>query len=320
MKITLTRKRNIMKKTMFVLCMAIAAMIFTTVSGYALPRSCAMPNYTVLPYGSGANPGNTTLKIAVAEIFYVPLLDFLTNYYFPQAPAGTTITVCSNTTVVLMNDIISNPGIYDFFFAADTSAAGLGLGSFTYAWGIPIFFGYTSGATNLIANVGDLMNGLNNPTALSDTVSVAGIALANYSINATNANMVAVAGNINAPPGQVANAIMGALGTSNPGVQTIQFNTVINVQDLVGTDVTVTMPPAPPTVHSIYSGFAKKAQFCSGIGVITAPIAYVEFTNSVYALNQTAIQLTSNSDDLYLYIQGQIANGGWSAFISGYCY
>ena len=318
-----------MKKVTLVACMVALTMLFTVAGGFALPNSCG--TNTVLPANSGVSPDATDMIIAVAANFNEPLLDFLANYFLPQAASGTTITVCSNSTGAFVTDLNNNPGIYDFFFAANTAANGFGSG-FTYAWGIPVLFGYTSGAAN---NIVDLSSLLITPTGkqqwgVGQYYATVNPVTATYSINTLttiNANMVAVADLVNAPYGQMAETIMNAmtdptlLNPPAPAIELIQFNTVTNVQNMVGTNIIIGSGTTP--TYKISSGFISKSQICpmldSSQQAPVEPIAYVQFTGN--ELEQAAALINGGNTtavDLYDYINDDIP--AWNTFIQSYCY
>ena len=298
------------------LCVTALVMLFITASSFAVPVTVCTPY---------AGTGPITLRLAVAANFAVPAETMVNNFLAsdPSYPTTYNVWICPNSTGVLVADIDNNPRYFDMFFAANEAAHNLPrvrYTAFTYAKGIPIIFGYTPriGIDNPVNNANALIHGL--PPA-TDFEMLPYSTLSSYSINTTTAKAVAIADPLVAPYGQAAELIMAALGHPSPRPVTLAtLNTVTEVQTYVGTDTTISGTP-----FSIISGFASKAQFCASgyidpITDVPTGIAYVAFTNDVYTLDQTAVQLTRDANDLRAYIRTAMGTNAWNTFLTSKCY
>jgi hypothetical protein len=315
-KLKYNEVKTMSKHLKLTFCMAVLVMMLMAASSFAVPTVCDAPIY------KGSAP-YTPLKIAVAANFYQPVEDLVSGYTL----GGTTypgfldqisvdnvaVYICQNSTGVLESEILAGlqsvptQYVYDYFFAADgISSTFLTAASpyvpyspFLYAHGVPVLFGYTTGKTNTITNVGNLVVGLGSGTQYTVAQADSDLYALNFVIGT---NSVAVADAVNAPYGTAAQDIFAEFAT--PPTTTPQFSTIGTTFNAVGTT---------QGSYAYYAGVVSRAQICD----IKPSIAYVEFTG--YTLNQRALQLTANGSALNTYIQGQMYPA-WNTFLTNHCY
>jgi len=282
-----------MKKITLLICMAALVMLFTAPAGFSQAFKCAT-------YPSGSTP---TIKIAVAANFVGTSSLTVQNFLVSTYGVGEVVQICQGSTGALAAYIQANPGAFDMFFGADTTATQLSGVSpaFIYARGLPVLFGYTanSGKANTITDVSDLLTQSGTSFANVLSYNVTGYATG-YSIP-SSANDIAIADSSVAPYGQAAEDILDDMG--NPPVTLVSSP---------GQDVSAAFSAVGN--NGVNSGFVSKAQICSIFPIVT----YVQFTG--YTLTQMARQLTTAATPLYDYIQSQITSGAWNTFISLNCY
>jgi ABC-type molybdate transport system substrate-binding protein len=317
------------KKISLILSVAILAVLFTAMSGFAqgVPANCT---YSV----SKGTPAST-IKIAVAANFFEPAKDMvgtaISSTGFLSTTNNVTVYICPDSTGVLETAIANNPGLYDSFFAADNSvtnwAASIGITNpvFTYAKGMPVLFGYrnttpyktwyVSDVTSLVSKIGGSAPAPSGNVATLPDENTPSDTLANYAIADSTANDVAIADIVNAPYGTQANAILNNMTPAGqPDVDRAYFSTVGTAYNAVGT----TALDVNGVSHDVKSGFVSRAQVCDYIKAGGTGIAYVEFPD--YLLNQEAVQLTPAGLGLYNYIQDEIDDENWNDFLTDHCY
>lgn len=273
------------------------------------------------------NPYANTAVIAVASNFYVPAQAMVGNYL--ATASSTKITICHNSTGHLRDEIVNGVGLptgvfppgaqspyYDMFFAANETAATdvdiLGYGytaAFSYARGIPVFFGYRSDVTDVSGLIQNVSGG-QYAIALTENDDVADYPLTAAAIG--SGNLVAVANPAVAPYGAAAETILTAMGYgvdfSDPNVPDPAW-----VRAPLFSNIALTYSGVGTTEGSNYikTGFVSKAQILPYENLV----AYVEFTDPDYTLDQTAIQLQAAANGLYGYIQTAMSNGDWADFL-----
>jgi len=313
--------------------MTAVVLSFTALGSWAADTEC-----TVKTVGSGANAA----KIAVASNFYAAAQNLVTAFQQTTNGANTAITICHNSTTHLVGEINNGTGLpssvfptdpgfprYNMFFAANVSAAsGLqtttGNTAFTYAYGIPVFFGLRS-------TIGTADNLIYDQTGygatITDTCSNAG--LAQYEINTNNAQYVALAGT-GAPYGVKSHSIINAITSDEGGNATTLPTTIPSWgYSTLFDNIDLTYDAIIAGTGGIKSGFVGKSQICSRIssGIPANQVSYVEFTGTDCRLQQAAILLktlsgTNNTtaSALNSYIQGRISGGTWNTFLTSECY
>jgi hypothetical protein len=314
------------KKISLILSVAILAVLFTSMSGFAqgVPANCT--------YSVSKGTPTSTIKIAVAANFFEPAKDMVGTAISSTGLLSTTnnvtVYICPDSTGNLEAAIAADPGhdLYDYLFAADDSVAGWAPAQgipastvYTYAIGQPVLFGYrstTPGKTWYISDVSSLVSGLSS-SLLVDSLPHSGSTLANYSIATSTANDIAIADIVNAPYGTQADLILNAMASSTPAVARAYFSNVGNAYAAVG----LTVNDVSGASHNVKSGFVSRSQICSYIKAGGTGIAYIQFPE--YLLDQQAVQLTSAGSVLSTYIQNQMAGGvsnAWDTFLTNNCY
>jgi hypothetical protein len=301
------RTSKMSKKISLVFSMAILAVLFLAASGFAQVPS---NDYTA-SIGNGSNP---PLKIATASNYYYPAVDMVNNFLAapPSGITDLTVTVHHDSTGTLETQIINDPGhdIYDYLFAADSIAPSFltaigktSADTFRYANGVPSLFGFTSGKSATVSNIGNLISNIATPSATQATVPQKDTDLQALGYIAGSAQPVAVAVTPAAPYGTQAAAIFSRFAT--PPTTTTPYANISLTYDAVGT-------------IGIPAGVVSKAQICADL----ANVAHVDFTG--YVLEQRAIQLTSTGTPLTTWLTGQMLGGGspsaWNAFLAVHCY
>lgn len=304
-----------MKRNMknFILCIAVMMLGATGIF--------AGPNTECLP----SSPGNYHLVVGVASNFFGPSQDMIDNFIASTYyTSGTSIQICHDSTTVLKAES-SN---YDVLFLADGTAGTVGSAAFSYAKGLPVYFaknGVVTDASALITKKAG--SSVTPPSGLDYTIS--GDVLSSYSIVQNATQSVAVA-DLVAPYGiaarDILNSMLAGTGfslTNNPPpwVHTPLFSNIALTFKAVVPDTT------PDPYPNIQAGFVSKAQICAGIApnVYTPAYVYVEFTNPLYTLNQTAAIIDDENDAawaLYNFIQNQMEGNGtaWKNFLATHCY
>ena len=305
------------------LSMTAVVFAFTASVGIAADTVCSP-----LIYGPDADPSVTIPDtiIAVASNFYTPSQDMVAAFQQTTDGRPTIIQICQNSTTHLMAEISDGTGLpapllpdpgyprYSMFFAANTSAANYGTSAYSYAKGIPVFFGLQS----KIASVSNLVTGLGG--GYSATITAAVTDLGPYAVNTGGSQPVAVA-SAAAPYGVAAHTILNGIeGTLLPGtIPSWVYPTLFSNIDL-------TYAAIEAGTNGIKSGFVSKAQICDQIKGITTPaVTFVEFTGTGCTLDQKAILLKPSGDSvaaaLNSYIRGQMPpNSGWNTFLTAHCY
>jgi ABC-type molybdate transport system substrate-binding protein len=310
------------KSKLFSLSMTALLVACTAPAGWAAADVC-----TIIPSSSSTYD----TSIAVASNFYGPAQAMVTNFEATTAGTGKAIRICQNSTTTLETEISNYPTRFSLFFAADNSPYSLYKDyspiPFRYAYGVPVLFGYTSNATNLLspANVSALMSGVG--TGSTYTVSTAPANYGSLYSLQTSAEPLAMADPSLAPYGKAAQTILTNMtGTTvadgsipswvvNPAGSGNLYANISLTFNAVGTTSTTSDIPASTAIPS---GFVSKAQICS----ILSDVAYVEFTNTAIKTDQWAAVLNSDTvgTALYDYIQAQMSNGGWNTFLTAECY
>lgn len=276
--------------------------------------------------------GTDTTRIAVASNFYGPAQDLVDAFQLTTAGADTTITICHNSTTHLMAEISDGTGLpssafptdpgyprYGMFFAANTSAATYGTSAFTYAKGIPVFYGLRPN----FSSVSNLITGLGGGTSYAITDTCNNTGLAPYAVNTGGAQTLAIA-SAAAPYGVAAHTILNAITSDEGNNATSLPNTIPSwVHSPLYSNIDLTYTAV--NNGTLKSGFVSKAQLCEQIkGNTTPAVTYVEFTGTDCTLDQKAILLNSSdtvSSALNSYIQGRITAGTWNTpFLSDHCY
>lgn len=291
-------------------------MLIMVASGFAQfpPNVCSETSGTI-------GTGGTLLKWGVAANFYQSAQTLAAN--FVAAYPAYSVVLCSNNTATLAANIT----LFDYFYGADTTAQSYNAlnckssGSpsvtpvagcaFTYAYGLPVLYGWMSAPpsipsiTNLIPDVSGLLVSKTIPPY--DFTNVISYNLTpvnkNYDVVPSTGTGIAMAAYPAAPYGQAAQNILSAMGSS---AAPDQFTTVTDVFNNVGTGI-------------YYSGFLAKAQICQYLPFTT----YVQFPD--YRLNQMAIKVTTNANDLDTYMRSQITPNtadytAYVAFLQNNCY
>ncbi|HET6419270.1 MAG TPA: hypothetical protein VFG19_03885 [Geobacteraceae bacterium] len=308
------------KSTLRSLCITAVVFVFTSSVSWAAATEC-----TEKKVGTGVK----TAKIAVASNFFTAAKDLVTAFQKTTAGANTAITICENSTTHLLAEIKNgtelppsvfptDPGFprYNLFLAANAAApnslqSSTGTISYTYAIGIPVFFGLRT----KVPTVGDLITGLGS--GYSATITASTSELSPYAVNKVTAPYVALAGT-GAPYGVMSHTILNAMeGTHIPSVLPSW------VYSTLFANIDLTYDAVIAGTGGIRSGFVSKGQICGQLGSVT----YVEFTDSTCELDQKAILLKKSNGSpnataaaLNNYIQGRITNGTWDTFLSAHCY
>jgi molybdate transport system substrate-binding protein len=288
--------------------MTVLAAMFAASGGFA--ATCADP----IVNGTGANAA----KIAVASNFYGPAQDLVKNY-FHLSPYGanTAVTVCHDSTGNLKTAISSgNADGYAMFFAADnTTIPALEMGKdFVYARGVPVLF------TNSVSNVTDLIP--TAPALVGGVSTISNVLTPVDALNTGTAQPVAIANPTTAPYGNSACKILNDMGLISSVCPTLPatlpawlsqpYSNIDNTYNAV--------TPNTPTATNT-SGFAAKSQVCQNLG--TGTLKVIEFTNSQYATEQTALLIkTENAGAraLNAYIHSTLFTGEWNEFLADNCY
>jgi hypothetical protein len=307
-KLKYNEVKTMSKQLKLTFCMAVLVMMLMAASSFAAPTVCDAPIY------KGSAP-YAPLKIAVAANFYRPVKDLVSGYtlggttypgFLDQSSVdNVAVYICQNSTGVLESEILAGLAqtppqyVYDYFFSADeisntflnAVAPYVPYSPFLYAHGVPVIFGSR-------ATVGTVTGLITGP-GLSGYVDTIDTVDTSYSITDPTAYNVAVADPNNAPYGRATVSILAAMGIAYPTAYTRQFNTVTDTYNAVGT-------------AGINSGFVSESQVCNN-----NLVSYVRFPG--YVLDQRALQLTSNADDLDDYIVGQLGPA-WNTFLTNHCY
>jgi len=290
------------RKNLLIFCMTALVMLFTTAGGFAqLPSYCSL-------YANGS--GTLPLAIGVAANFDEASQQMVDNFLASNPAGNGAVYICPNSTGVLAADIAdalnaSQAPPFDMFFAADMPSAwnfSVPSGAaFRYAYGTPVIFGYQSNVGNVTGLIsgGSLSGNTDSIDPVSNTYSIASGAIS-----------VGIADPNNAPYGAAAQSILTAMGyTIGTNITPVELPTVTAVKNAVASTY------APSAVNS---GFVAKSQVCND-----PTVSYVEFTGLGYRLDQWAVQLTSNADNLAAYIDdamNDLSPTGWNAFLAANCY
>ena len=250
-------------------------------------------------------PYATTIKVAIAGNFFDPAgMAMATNFINQLNSQSPVPSVCiklyPNSTGVLQSEIAIDPYLYDILFAVDMVSKdfldqlpGLKYTPFRYAIGIPVLFALRS-----IGTVNNLISG----TSGTYEASIPNVTTAYVIKNA--ASVLAVADPSNAPYGDVGMKILAKIGKdSTLVIDSVSYETVIAVENAVENGL-----------NGVHSGFVARSQIYLERNYVT----YVEFPQ--YPMNQEALQLTAKANALVSYIQAEINNDNWDAFLTYYGY
>jgi len=312
-------------------CLSLIATLFLAMA----PASWAACPVTTTTVGTGT----TAIQVAVAANFTSMLTTWLNTYFFATGTNATdyNVVLCSTATGTIKAAMDANTYAPDVFFAADTTAEGMGLVSMPYAKGYPILMGYitgTSGKSYTLPNgLSDLVTGLSNSNSYYDMPY--GIDdLDAYSIGSTltgSSSQVAIANPDLAPYGKSSEKVLNAMdpivSSSNPVyylpsnvpswiVPLSTYSAVSDVKTAVGANVR--------------TGFFAFSQICQSI---PTGARWVRFTSSDFWTNQWVARMNSSTGTTALYnlISTEMtdntvhASTTWYGFItqnpgSGQCY
>ncbi|OPY64154.1 MAG: hypothetical protein A4E57_03670 [Syntrophorhabdaceae bacterium PtaU1.Bin034] len=217
-------------------------------------------------------------------------------------------------------------GQYGYFFAADTSAASYSActsaGSpWSYARGVPVFFGYRNGG---ITDTNQFSTALSGSSATIATTVGGGA----YPINTGQSSLIAVA-DTSAPYGVKAHLLINTMMGLSPGLPTSPPAYVYHSSTGAnGLFPNIGAAYAAVGTGDIKSGFVGKSQICSSDGTVDlGTYTYVQFTNDAYTLDQKAIKLNSSAavtafDNYITYKRGLTGSDpdSWAAFAIKNCY
>jgi molybdate transport system substrate-binding protein len=287
--------------------MTVLAATFAASGGFA--ATCADP----IVNGTGANAA----KIAVASNFYGPAQDLIKNY-FHLSPYGanTAVTVCHDSTGKLKTEIqTGNTAGYTMFFSADnTTIPSLEIGKdFVYARGVPVLF------SNTAANVQALIP--TAPAMVEGVSTISGVLTSADKLNTANAQMVGLSDPVSAPYGNAACKIMNDMGLISSECPAMPATQPSWLDSYTGKNVDAAYNSVIPNGGANTSGFAAKSQVCQALN--TGTLKVVEFTNSKYATEQTAVLIdTENAGAVAInaYIHSSLFTGEWNEFLADNCY
>ncbi|OPY64156.1 MAG: hypothetical protein A4E57_03672 [Syntrophorhabdaceae bacterium PtaU1.Bin034] len=304
------------KLVLFSLCVMAAVFVL------AASSSWAAPNCTIQIPGFGS----PDVKIAVAANFVAAASQLITDCVSTGScsTTGANYIICSDSTGNLraaMGTPCPTDGQYGYFFAADTSAAIYSgcpnAGSpWSYARGVPVFFGYRNGG---ITDASQLIEQTSGVAATINT-TVGG----NYTINTTDSCLIAVA-DTTAPYGVKGQALISEMiGITIPPIPACVYDSSTGAHGLFPNIGAVF---AAIGTGAIKSGFVGKSQICSNGEVNPSIYTYVQFTNDAYTLDQKAIRLNSSTevtvfDNYITYKRGLTGSDpdSWAAFAIKNCY
>ncbi|QEM68595.1 hypothetical protein FO488_10715 [Geobacter sp. FeAm09] len=297
------------KITLHSCCMAAAVLALTASGGWAA-TSCVTRT---------VGTGEYTTTIAVASNFTTPAQDMVDAFQLTDDGADTAITICNDSTTNLRSQIDANSNLYSMLFAADTTANYYDTTSpriaYSYAKGVPVYFTYR-GTSRTVDNL--ISNLAASDKHSSYYATLTGSDLSAYTIaDTTTAGSTAIA-NAGAPYGVKAHAIVNSIEALT-GTNAMPTTIPTWVVSPLYTNINLTFD-AVTTSGTTKNGFVSLAQICN----IKSSVAYVEFTNTNYVLDQKAILLLPSDTvaaNLNSYIQGQMSAGTWnSTFLPLHCY